>query len=453
MGEKGITQKGSNDIVPAGNPSLFFDVTRFEFAQRVAEVFARSTMVPEQFRGNIGNCVIALNLADRMMCDPFMLMQNMYIVHGKPGIEAKLAIALVNNTGKFTPIQYKYNDSKTSCFAFAKRIPSNELCEGVEVTLQMAKDEGWSTKSGSKWKTMPTLMLQYRSATFFARAYCPESLLGMRTREELQDVIDVNVTPKKRLSAEIPESLNQLQEFLDSKSMSPDTALAVEEFCLKSARAVNISMAELKSQASEDLDTFWNEFEKWFDKKAGQLPPKESEPLHAALSKPTPEDLEPSGNWWDSDRHWKFLKKDSIVQLVNLGLGAATTLEVSGYPFAAGTLKEASKETLKHVAIKYDKVAGRNGVFKEMLETGHIIPPEAAEETISENVDEDMQKAEKAIMDECLAKIKAFPEYVVTAARADIGVNVGAMPETIDGANRLIDACKKIEFKTEFNET
>jgi hypothetical protein len=59
----------------------------------------------------------------------------------------------------------------------------------------MAQDEGWMSKAGSKWKTMPQLMLQYRAAMFFTRAYCPEALLGMHTREELYDMDMQETTP------------------------------------------------------------------------------------------------------------------------------------------------------------------------------------------------------------------------------------------------------------------
>ena len=55
----------------------------------------------------------------------------------------------------------------------------------------MAKDEGWYGKSGSKWQTMPELMLQYRAAAFFARTNCPEITMGMYTSEEYSDYSDV----------------------------------------------------------------------------------------------------------------------------------------------------------------------------------------------------------------------------------------------------------------------
>lgn len=202
--ETGLTAQTINT-----GTSLFFDVARFELAQRVAQVFASSTMIPAQFKDNIGNCIIAINLADRMKADPFMLMQNMYIVHGKPGIEAKLAIALVNNTGKFTALQYRYNADKTSCYAHAKHIRSGEEYKGVEISIKMAKDEGWFGKPGSKWKTMPELMLMYRSAMFFARAYCPEALLGMQSKEELHDVGDTSKNAKKQLEKDVKSHANK----------------------------------------------------------------------------------------------------------------------------------------------------------------------------------------------------------------------------------------------------
>jgi hypothetical protein len=51
----------------------------------------------------------------------------------------------------------------------------------------MAKADGWFQKDGSKWKTLPDLMLMYRSAMFFGRLYCPERILGMQAVDEVED--------------------------------------------------------------------------------------------------------------------------------------------------------------------------------------------------------------------------------------------------------------------------
>lgn len=178
--------------------SMFLDVQKFEFAQRVGNMLCKATMVPDHFRNNLGNIMIALNFAERIQADPFMVMQSMYIVHGKPGVEAKLVIALLNSSGRFEPIEFeetgnlsKPTNDADGCVAFAKENKSGKLLRGPKIDWAMVKAEGWLGKNGSKWKTMAPLMFRYRAAAYFARTYCPEVLLGMQTREELNDVIDI----------------------------------------------------------------------------------------------------------------------------------------------------------------------------------------------------------------------------------------------------------------------
>lgn len=179
---------------------LFFnlmDTSRFEHLQRVSKVFANSALVPEHFRGKEADCFIAVEMAMRLKLHPFNLMQSLYVVHGKPGIEAKMAIALVNSSGIFeAPLQWEFKgegmDREVVCRATHAK--SRQLCE-ARVSMAMAKAEGWIDKSGSKWKTLPDLMLQYRSASFFARLYCPEVIFGMQTTDELHDTPEIDVTP------------------------------------------------------------------------------------------------------------------------------------------------------------------------------------------------------------------------------------------------------------------
>ena len=62
----------------------------FEMLQRAAALLCSSTLVPQQFRGreNLPNCVVALNMANRIGADPLMVMQNLYVVHGRPSWSA-----------------------------------------------------------------------------------------------------------------------------------------------------------------------------------------------------------------------------------------------------------------------------------------------------------------------------------------------------------------------------
>ncbi len=172
----------------------------FEMLQRQAKMFSSSSLVPKDFQGNIANCAIGINIAKRLGADPFMVLQNIDIIHGRPSFRATFLIAMVNAAGRFEPLQFRMEGDEgkpsRSCVAWTKSKPDGTPLEGPKITLEMAKAEGWSTKNGSKWLTMPELMLRYRAAAFFARLYAPDITLGMMTAEEAVDIGSVrDVTP------------------------------------------------------------------------------------------------------------------------------------------------------------------------------------------------------------------------------------------------------------------
>ena len=80
---------------------------QFEAMQRCAKPYAESTIVPTSYRGNIGNCIIALDLAHRMSLPALTVMQNLYIVNGNPSWSSKFLVACINTCGRFTNIRYR----------------------------------------------------------------------------------------------------------------------------------------------------------------------------------------------------------------------------------------------------------------------------------------------------------------------------------------------------------
>ena len=167
-------------------------------------MLASSSLIPKEFQGNLANCAIGLNIAKRLGADPFMVLQNIDIIHGRPSFRASFLIAMVNACGRFTPLQFELTgkDGTRACVAYSTNKETGERVEGPEVSMAMAKAEGWSTKAGSKWLTMPELMLRYRSAAFFARIYAPDITLGMQTAEEIHDTATIrDVTPRPGFAA------------------------------------------------------------------------------------------------------------------------------------------------------------------------------------------------------------------------------------------------------------
>ena len=168
--------------------SAFSNSESFELAQRMAKALASSTMVPTAYQGQdkIGNCLVALEVAQRLGDSPFVIMQNMTPIHGKPAWAATFVIAKVNASGKFTPLRFRMNKTKDTCYAECVENATGETLTGSSVSLALAKAEGWT--KNAKWQTMPEQMLKYRAATFWAREFCPELMIGMRTADEVEDV-------------------------------------------------------------------------------------------------------------------------------------------------------------------------------------------------------------------------------------------------------------------------
>lgn len=158
----------------------------FDLIQRKAKALASSDLVPREYQNNVANCMIALEVAQRTNSSPLAVAQNLNIIHGKPAWSSSFIIAALNACGRFSPLRFRI-DGET-CVAYAIDRESGEVIEGPPASIEMAKAEGWYNKSGSKWKTMPDLMLRYRAAAFFGRLYAPDILMGMHTADEVQDI-------------------------------------------------------------------------------------------------------------------------------------------------------------------------------------------------------------------------------------------------------------------------
>ena len=184
---------------------IFSSAESFELSQRIGTAISKSTIIPDTYKNNLSNTMIAMELAGRIGASPLMVMQHLYIVHGKPSFSSTFLIASINQSGRFSPLRFIVDGSGDDygCIAWAKDRDGERL-ESPRVTIGMAKKEGWYEKAGSKWKTMPEVMLRYRAATSFSRLYCPEITMGMQTREEVEDVDYQDVTHESAIPANIP---------------------------------------------------------------------------------------------------------------------------------------------------------------------------------------------------------------------------------------------------------
>lgn len=232
----------ANEIATKKNEvsANFNSVASFELLQRQAKMFNESSLVPDNFRGpqNFGNACIALEMAVRINASPLMVMQNLYVVYGNPSWSSKFLIATFNQCGRFEAIKYKETGKKGTdsqgIIAYTREKGSDEIIAGPEVTIAIAKAEGWYDKKGSKWKTMPDQMLRYRAAAWLIRTTAPEISMGLQTADEIIDVEGRVVDTADVVTETIEKNANS--EVIDieptptSEFVDPETGEVVNMF-------------------------------------------------------------------------------------------------------------------------------------------------------------------------------------------------------------------------------
>ncbi|MFD1558311.1 hypothetical protein ACFSHT_22220 [Paraburkholderia silviterrae] len=269
VAQKPVSGVGVSDITVS-----MFSAQGFALAQRIATAFASSDAVPAQFRAYnlkrgannveewvenpaaIGNCLVAIEVAQAVGMSVTAVMQNADIIEGKLRWSGKFVIAAINASRRFTPLRFdiqnfgmikatykekgawnkelkRYNMTEKEvqvenlqCIAWAipagvpmpagvytlaqARTAGLPVIESAPVSIRMAVEEGWYAKSGSKWQTeMKHLMLQYRAGTFFGNIHAPDIVMGMgRTSEEERDVVDLTPQPDGSYAVDL-EKLRQ----------------------------------------------------------------------------------------------------------------------------------------------------------------------------------------------------------------------------------------------------
>ena len=179
--------------------------------------------MPTTYKNNVANTLVALEMANRMGASPLMVMQNLHIIHGRPSWGSSFIIASLNSCGRFSTLRFVGDSNK--CKAVATDKATGEVLEGPTVSLEMAKAEGWLTKTGSKWITMPELMLKYRAAAFFGRLYAPEVLMGMQTSEEIVDITPLQPASVDAINEKLRLSLNAHQILAIEQGVSKAVAM------------------------------------------------------------------------------------------------------------------------------------------------------------------------------------------------------------------------------------
>lgn len=226
------------------------EVKKFELEQRKAKAFVATDFFPAHLRkgnetANIGTAIIVLDLAQRMNIGALEVAQSIYIIHGKPSFETKFLVARLNSSGLLKGrLQTIVSPDGNSAHCEAIDAQTGQLLKGTTITMEMARREGWLSKNGSKWQTMPELMMKYRAQSFFINEFFPEVKYGLKTSDEAEDI--VTFEPNEQSKTPPKAGLNELL----SSSEKPNSSVGAKN---SQTEYIEAAPVEVEIDVNEDV--------------------------------------------------------------------------------------------------------------------------------------------------------------------------------------------------------
>lgn len=174
-----IDMAGQTAIVSA-KPKTMSMADELSFAQTVAD----GSLLPQAYRGNPANVLIAVNLGQAMGLGPAESLYRINVIQGKPTASAELIAAQVRKAGH--KLRIDKDEARQSVTATIVR------CDDPDYPISETRDAAWAKSMGlaskDNYRKQPMTMLTWRAITAAAREACPEALYGVAyTPDEMAD--------------------------------------------------------------------------------------------------------------------------------------------------------------------------------------------------------------------------------------------------------------------------
>jgi hypothetical protein len=182
--------------------------TTVEEVWRLAQMFARSELVPKSFRGKAEDIVVAITMGAEIGFSPMQALQSIAVINGRPGLFAEGLLGRVmasplyvdheeyfeiapnrlevepNRREEITAEDLKLDATCAVC-TFVRRDKATPVTRRFSVAD--ARRANLLGKPGP-WQEYPSRMLRMRARSWAARDCFPDVLRGIRAIEELRDI-------------------------------------------------------------------------------------------------------------------------------------------------------------------------------------------------------------------------------------------------------------------------
>ena len=187
--------------VSASTSSLILDGDSLDKMMKLADMMAQAVVqVPDHLRGKPSDCLAIIMQAMQWKMNPYAVAQKTHIVSGKLGYEAQLVNAVVQNSGAIEgsfEYEFKGEGNALSCRVGAVRRGQKSITWNEWYSISEVK-----VMNSPLWKTNPKQQLGYLQLKNWARLYAPGAILGVYTREELEDyeeeIRERDITPQTK---------------------------------------------------------------------------------------------------------------------------------------------------------------------------------------------------------------------------------------------------------------
>lgn len=174
------------NALAAVEPQQTFDLSprTFEQALTFAGYLADSDLVPKDFKGRPGNCLIAMQWGAEIGLKPLQAMQNLAVINGRPSLWGDAVIALVRASPLCEYVIEEDDGRVATCRTKRRGAPAEQV---QTFSVEDAQKAGLLGKSGP-WTQYPARMRKMRARAFLLRDVYADVLRGLPIAEELMDM-------------------------------------------------------------------------------------------------------------------------------------------------------------------------------------------------------------------------------------------------------------------------
>lgn len=167
-------------------------VAAMDAASRLASALCATEMVPKQYRGKPDDGAAAILYGAELGMNATQALQNVMVINGKPGVEARTMVALLAKQGYLVETVESSDTSVT-----VRGTAPNGHEETSTWTIDRAAQAGYT--SNALYKKIPQQMLYAKAATEVCRKIAPHVLMGIAySTEELRLEGAVKATAVRR---------------------------------------------------------------------------------------------------------------------------------------------------------------------------------------------------------------------------------------------------------------